>query len=73
MEAAKQQAERLIKIMSQEKERSGRTWGEIEVKSGIGRKVPNIWLSGRCMPNIVTFIQILSALGLELCIRRKKE
>lgn len=66
-------AERLLAVMRKEKERLGVPWYEIERKAGVGSYVTRNWLAGQCMPTIETFSRVLDALGLELCIKRRKQ
>lgn len=72
-DSAMEAADRLIRIMKQEKDRSGITWDKVEKKAGLGSYCTRNWIIGQCMPSLVAFIQALNALGLELCIRRKRD
>lgn len=61
------------RIVRAEKKRQHKTWRQISDLSGIGRSTVENYCTGGRNTSIVVIVGILKALGLELCVRRKKD
>lgn len=65
--------EELRKILRAEKQRQNRTWGWITRHSGVAYSTICNFAIGERDTSLNVIIRLLDVLGLELCVRRKKD
>ena len=72
-EYARAIVDRWIRAINKAKIATGKSWEEITADAHINKKTPQHWVVGEGNPNLVTFLMLLDAFGLEIRIVRKKD
>lgn len=61
------------KVLKAEKERLGLTWKKISRNSGVSYTALGNFIGGERNTSLDVVIRLMDAMGLELCVRRKKD